>query len=436
MPTTPTYNLGAIMRETDLNADTLRAWERRYNLPQPTRSKGGQRLYCQRDLDMLKWLIEKQETGLRISQAAELWHKQVKSGLDPLAGGSQTEESAISGKNLSVYREQWVSACLAFNESKAEQTLAEAFSLYPPETVCFDVLFAGLSAMGDSWYQGEITVQQEHFASSLAARRLHALISGAPPPIRPERIVIAAPTEEVHILPSLLITYLLRRRGWHVVYLGADVPLDNFRSTIEGLQPDLVILIAHQLFTAASLLDLSNALAELPVALAFGGLIYNRIPGLQKVTPGHYLGDDLKNAAPNIEQLLHNPNGKFSAMPSAASPYLQEFQIAMPLIESRISNKIQHKPEMKGANSRYLSRDILAALRLGELSFLSSDLTWIRGLLSNLKTPDHLLQEYLQIYSQAVEETLGSQGAPVLNWLEGGINTLAKNNSPELEKTS
>ena len=59
--TSPTYNLGAVIRETGIKADALRAWERRYGLPQPARSAGGQRLYSQRDLEIIKWLIAKQE---------------------------------------------------------------------------------------------------------------------------------------------------------------------------------------------------------------------------------------------------------------------------------------------------------------------------------------------------------------------------------------
>ena len=87
------YNLGAITRETGLHPDTLRAWERRYNLPQPTRSEGGQRLYSQRDLEIVRWLIKQQETGLRISQAAELFHTQTEAGIDPL------EEDRKAGLN-------------------------------------------------------------------------------------------------------------------------------------------------------------------------------------------------------------------------------------------------------------------------------------------------------------------------------------------------
>jgi DNA-binding transcriptional MerR regulator len=39
--TTPTYNLKVVVQETGLRPDTLRAWERRYGLPQPDRRGGG-----------------------------------------------------------------------------------------------------------------------------------------------------------------------------------------------------------------------------------------------------------------------------------------------------------------------------------------------------------------------------------------------------------
>ena len=50
---TPTFNLGVVLQETGLNADTLRAWERRYGMPNPARSEGGHRLYSQLDIDTI-----------------------------------------------------------------------------------------------------------------------------------------------------------------------------------------------------------------------------------------------------------------------------------------------------------------------------------------------------------------------------------------------
>ena len=350
--TSPTYNLGAIIQETGLNADTLRAWERRYNLPQPARSEGGQRLYSPRDLEILKWLIARQEEGLRISQAARLWHNQISSGIDPL-GKMKTQDfpvstPLVSGKNLESIKSQWVSACMNFNEVIAEQILSEAFSQYPPETVCFEVLFAGLSDIGKAWYQGEITVQQEHFASALIARRLNSLIAGAPPPTLPERIVVATPPNEEHTLSTLLITYLMRRRGWNVIFLGPNVPIDNFRKTIESLQPNLVLLTAQQLHTAASLLDLAEALDELELKLVFGGLVFNNNSHLRENFPGIFLGEKLDKVVSNVEFELNAPPDIFRTTKKFRSYLLEQFRSELPRIENRIRELLteysQHYP--------------------------------------------------------------------------------------------
>jgi DNA-binding transcriptional MerR regulator len=67
----PAFNLKAVLRETGLAADTLRAWERRYGLPTPQRTAGGHRLYSQYDIETIKWLIARQAEGLSISRAVD-----------------------------------------------------------------------------------------------------------------------------------------------------------------------------------------------------------------------------------------------------------------------------------------------------------------------------------------------------------------------------
>jgi methanogenic corrinoid protein MtbC1 len=429
--TSPTYNLGAIIQETGLNADTLRAWERRYNLPQPARSEGGQRLYSPRDLDILKWLIARQEEGLRISQAAKLWHNQIASGNDPLQENlhhaAPVSALIIKGKNIESIKSQWVSACMSFNEVLAEQILSEAFSQYSPETVCFEVLFAGLSEIGKAWYTGEASIQQEHFASALIARRLNSLIAGAPPPSLSERIVVATPPNEEHTLSTLLITYLMRRRGWNVIFLGPNVPLDNFRNTIESLQPDLVLLTAQQLHTAASLLDLAEALDELKIKLVFGGLIFNINSRLKENFPGRFLGEKLENAVSIVELELNSPSKIFKKLNKNHSQLMEHFRSELPRIENRIRELIPDYPQRYQTSSRFLSRDILAALRLGDISLLSGDIDWVSGLLVYAKVPENALIEFIQIYRDAVSEILGQDAEVILTWLRKEIERLTKN---------
>src|SRR5574342_731525 len=92
---TPAYNLKVVLKETGLPADTLRAWERRYGLPVPQRTPGGHRLYSERDIHTIKWLMARQAEGLSISRAVGLWNEQLASGSDPLAGLSPAGLSPV-----------------------------------------------------------------------------------------------------------------------------------------------------------------------------------------------------------------------------------------------------------------------------------------------------------------------------------------------------
>jgi methanogenic corrinoid protein MtbC1 len=136
---------------------------------------------------------------------------------------------------------------MAFEEHKAELVLAQAFSFYSPETVCFELLQKALSQIGNGWYTSEVSVQQEHFASALALRRLDTLLAAVPSPTRSGRIIIGCPPGENHTFGPLLVTLLLRRRGWHVVYLGADVPITRLHATIASTRPDIVVFSAQLL---------------------------------------------------------------------------------------------------------------------------------------------------------------------------------------------
>ncbi len=78
----PTFNLKAVVRETGLKPDTLRAWERRYGLPEPDRTEGGHRLYSQEDIEILKWLIGRQDEGMSISRAVDQGVERESDGLE------------------------------------------------------------------------------------------------------------------------------------------------------------------------------------------------------------------------------------------------------------------------------------------------------------------------------------------------------------------
>ena len=156
----PIYNLKAVNKETGLSPATLRAWERRYGMVQPQRSPGGHRLYSRQDIEQLKWLVARQKEGLTISQAVEMWKMSLEG-----AGGepAHIEVSAVipgTGEGmLENLREQWVTACLAFDDLAANQVLDQAFAIAPPEAICMLVLQKGLVQIGQGWYSRAVSVQ-------------------------------------------------------------------------------------------------------------------------------------------------------------------------------------------------------------------------------------------------------------------------------------
>ena len=179
----PTFNMKVVVQETGLTPDTLRAWERRYGMPSPERTKGGHRLYSQYEIDILKWLIARQDEGLSISKAVDLWHQLEDKGEDPFetVPTSSIEPKQpltnISGNQMAEIRAAWLKACLNFDEDNARYILAQAFAVFPMESVCFEILQQGLNEIGQGWFEGTITEQQEHFSSALAVRQLEALLA-------------------------------------------------------------------------------------------------------------------------------------------------------------------------------------------------------------------------------------------------------------------
>ena len=66
------YRIGAVSRLTGIPPDTLRVWERRYELVAPMRSEGGGRLYSQEDVTRLSVIKRLVDSGHAIGTIAEL----------------------------------------------------------------------------------------------------------------------------------------------------------------------------------------------------------------------------------------------------------------------------------------------------------------------------------------------------------------------------
>jgi DNA-binding transcriptional MerR regulator len=64
------FPIREVSRLTGVNPVTLRAWERRYGLIQPTRTESGHRLYSMADIERVRSILGWIERGVAVSRSA------------------------------------------------------------------------------------------------------------------------------------------------------------------------------------------------------------------------------------------------------------------------------------------------------------------------------------------------------------------------------
>ncbi len=106
-----------------------------------------------------------------------------------------------------------------------------------------EVIVPPLVDIGARWHAGEIGIYVEHRASAIV-ERLIGEFSPNPRGRRRGTVVVAALTGDRHSLPTGMATAALREDGWTVEHLGADIPVEEVISFVDGHDIDLVVLSA------------------------------------------------------------------------------------------------------------------------------------------------------------------------------------------------
>lgn len=294
----PGYNTHAVERLTGVRATTFRAWERRYGVPSPRRLPGGQRVYGERDVAVVRWLRQQTERGLSASFAVAQLRQM------PGTVEQPATQAAFGPLELA---EGMVQAALAFDSTTLEGLLSQALAAHTLETVCLEVIQPTLVNLGERWHRGDISPAVEHFATALVRRRLEQLAALLDTGNGRPLIVMGTAPEEQHEIGVLILSLFLRRRGLRVTYLGPNVTAGAAVEVSRRMRPEMVCLSATTLESAGALQGIGQALAALDPPrprFAFGGQAFQTDPALAKGIPGIYFAGDANEATGAVEALL------------------------------------------------------------------------------------------------------------------------------------
>jgi DNA-binding transcriptional MerR regulator len=278
-------NIAALAQRTGVAPDTLRKWEQRYSILQPTRTAGGQRRYSERDVARVEWLRARLDEGYRIGEAASLLGtvgvEPARSARDHLKGILRALDDGDTGE--------------------IGMRLDQAFALLGVDDTLSSVLQPLLEEVGDRWERGELTVAEEHLVSEAVRSRLGHLLADSGGGVRGVAILACAPGER-HELGLMMAALALRRDGWKIVYLGADTPLADAFGMAEKLSANVLgISVAIEAHGSALTEEIGKTDPPAGLQLVVGGAGASR--GLARQLGAVHAGTSLVDAVSTVRSL-------------------------------------------------------------------------------------------------------------------------------------
>lgn len=204
-----------------IKAHTIRIWEKRYNLFEPKRTDSNIRYY---DMDSMLKLLNVSllyNNGIKISKIALLSDDKMALSVKAHVFKDGFESNALNSFKL---------AMLNFDEGLFNQTYNSLISQTSFRTIFTEIFIPFLSEIGILWQVHSITPAHEHFITNLIKQKILINIEKLQflqPNKSAKKFVLYLPMNEIHELGLLYLHFELLFHGYHSIYLGQSVPVEN-----------------------------------------------------------------------------------------------------------------------------------------------------------------------------------------------------------------
>ncbi len=228
------YTLYELEKITGIPAATIRVWERRYNIIQPKRTATNRRWYDDDDMRRIINISILYHGGIKISKIANYTKSELVEKVEYM-----TRNSAITDTHI----KSLIVAMLSFNSNAINEMLHRSVISIGFEETFSSLVFPFLRKVGIMWQTGSANAGAEHFVTNILRGKLIAAIDSLPSSNDPEkkRVIMFLPDNELHELGLLFYSYLIRKLGHEVLYLGQATPFHALTEANEKWQSDIIV---------------------------------------------------------------------------------------------------------------------------------------------------------------------------------------------------
>ncbi|WP_426574631.1 B12-binding domain-containing protein [Aquihabitans sp. McL0605] len=196
---------------------------------------------------------------LRAVKVGRIW--QVDSvDVDALGGGGPGAVSGPKGDAATRFEARLLAGDEAGAWTVVEEELVNGRE---PAEVMVGIIATAMGSIGARWDRGEVTVVDEHLATTIATRVIARLgPQFARRGLARGVVVLGAPAGDHHALPTAIVRDLLRGEHFDVVDLGADVPADSWAeaSASAGVSSPSLVAVGIAVSTADNERAVSGAI--------------------------------------------------------------------------------------------------------------------------------------------------------------------------------
>lgn len=228
-----TYSIRDIEKLTGISVHTLRAWEKRYCITSPSRTPTNIRCYCDHDLKRILNISLLLKNGYKISKVACL-ENEILHGM--------ILEMEKQNKDEHVYISRLIEAMTEVDEEKFNRVFDDSLEEHGFEKTMVQVIYPFLQKTGILWQTGNVHPAQEHFVEHLIREKLiSASVSLEKPKKYKGTFLLFLPVHETRETGLLFYNYLLRKKGYRVIYLGTSVPFDSLMAAEKARPADYLL---------------------------------------------------------------------------------------------------------------------------------------------------------------------------------------------------
>lgn len=294
------FPIRVLSEKTGVAPTTLRAWERRYGLLKPQRTPKGHRLYNSNDVDAVNRIVNLLNENYTISKAINaIKLEEIQEKIE-----THSDPEKPNTDHWDEFHKRFLTAIEQFDEYKLDNIYNEALSLYPIDLVSSQILRPLLTTLGLRWESRDAGIAEEHFFTSYLRNKVGARLHHIGGKNQGQRILLACMPGEFHELGSLLFGLSAMSRGYRILFLGADLPLDQIRQVVEKTEIDAVLLSAVNVTLRGQISrQLEKLAGDLNVPVMLGGTGAMNIADLNDELVV-VLGDDYRKALQVLEQTL------------------------------------------------------------------------------------------------------------------------------------